>query len=216
MSRTTTDMTLARDPELLDKLARVSVSNPGQTLRKAANVALGHTRESIAAILDYLISREVVVDHYFDCGQRIDRPKRYFPYGGGAVNNRLLDPDPLKRQRDPSQWGLPVCGVWQSEWKKQHPPGRPDAKRVTPSATPAAAQSLERSPEETARLVAQTDDREARYGATVDALTVEECRSLLTGNALYLAALARWSGSGPKPFILRTALKLAMEQRERL
>lgn len=205
-------MTLATDPELLDMLNRVGCSNPGQTLKKAANVALCHTHESIRAILAYVLARGVDSVSSIEHGILVEKPKRLFPFGGGAINNRLTDP--AQRNNLPSDWRVSVCGIWQSRWNQVHPPGMPSGKRSTPAATPAVVKSLERSPEETARLIALTEAREARYGATVDALTVMECKSLLTGNAIYLAALARWDGTGPKPSTLRGALKLALEARD--
>lgn len=205
-------MTLATDPELLDLLARAGCLNPGQTLKKAANVALCHTRESIRAILAYVLARGVDSVSSIEHGIRVDVPTRLFPFGGGAINNRLTDP--AQRHNLPSDWRVSVCGIWQSRWNQVHPPGLPSGKRATPSATPAVVQSLERSPEETARLIALTEAREARYGATVDALTVRECQPLLAGHAVYLSALARWEGTGPKPTTLRGALKLALAARD--
>ncbi len=209
------DMNIADDPDLLAQLVQLGCLNPKLTLKKAANHAVGHSRESLAAILEYALSRGVLSPTVLRHGTLVHEPTMIYPWGGGAINNRLTNPD-LALSKPHDGWPS-VCGIWQSLKNQQDTPALPSGKRPPQPSTlnHQPSHGLDRSPEETARLIALTAAREARYGSQVDVLNPEECKSLLSGNAIYLAALARWNGTGPKPSTLRGALKLALEAREK-
>ena len=184
----------AAEDSLTRRLVHLGVGSARPTIREALRI--GYSPEAVGAILEWFAGQA-----------RTDaKGQVWFPYSPSQLVWRLRDDDGREARPEQGNWKGGKCGIWLALESKDEP--------SAVSRQPSASQILDRLPEEIARSLAKIEAREACYGAQVDALTVPECKQLLTGNAMYLACLSRWSGSGPKPMSLRVTLKLALEQQE--
>lgn len=210
------DLTITTDKALEAKLVLLGCLNPRLTLKKAANHAVGHSVESLHALLDYCLSRGVESPTVMRHGTLVHEPTMIYPWGGGAINNRITNPD-LALLKPHDGWPS-VDGNWQSLKNQRDTPGLPGGKKplatpTGPVAAPNAYAGRACSPEDEMQAQARYADLEARYGARINALTKLEAVSLLQGFLYHKSSLDLWE-SGPPPKSLRVALKLALESRE--